>query len=370
MRPRYTAGKMSSVRNLTRRSVLAGLAASAAAAGSLKLGRRVRVAIIGLDGHPTEITKPLDDIPELDIVAISAKNRAQIERFVRNKPRLANTKAYEDERRMLDAERPDVVAVCNNNGERARGILEAVSRKHHVIAEKPLALNRGDFERVQKAVAEAGVKLGMLLPMRYAPQYRAVKQIVDRGDIGEVIQISAQKSYVLGNREDWYKNEATYGSTILWIAIHMIDLMGWSSGRIFTSAASYMGRVGFPNAGSMETTTATAFRMDNGGAASLHMDYCMTPVGVRGGDDRLRLAGTQGVAEYMAATDAVTLTTQTQKLHRIEALPPDGSVFRDFLAHVYAGAPATLTMEEIYRNCDVTIAAHESAVKGQMVRIG
>jgi predicted dehydrogenase len=47
----------------------------------------------------------------------------------------------------------------------------------------------------------------MLLPMRYSPQYLAVKQIVDRGDIGEVIQISAQKSYVLGNREEWYKNE-------------------------------------------------------------------------------------------------------------------------------------------------------------------
>jgi len=44
-------------------------------------------------------------------------------------------------------------------------------------------------------------------------------------------------------------------------------------------------------------------------------------------------------------------------------------VFRDFLAHVYTGAPATLTLEDIFMDCDVTIAAHESAVKGQMVRV-
>jgi len=93
-------------------------------------------------------------------------------------------KAYDDERRMLDAEKPDVVAVCNNNGERARGILEALSRKHHVIAEKPLALTRSDLDRVKKAVAVSGSKLGMLLPMRYWPPYRAVKQIAERGDIG------------------------------------------------------------------------------------------------------------------------------------------------------------------------------------------
>lgn len=360
---------MTRSRDLTRRSVLAGMAVSAAAAQALRLPRKVRVAIIGLDGHPTEITKPLNDVPELDIVAISSSRPGQVERFIRNRPRLANVKAYDDERRMLDAEKPDVVAVCNNNGERARWILEAVGRGHHVIAEKPLALTRGDFNQVKKAVASSGVKLGMLLPMRYWSPYRGLKQIVDRGEIGEVIQISAQKSYVLGNREEWYKNEKTYGSTILWIAIHMIDLMAWTSGRKFTSAASFMGRVGFPNAGAMETTTATAFRLDNGGAAALHMDYCMTAGGVSGGDDRLRLAGTKGVAEFMALTGEVTLTTHSQKQHRVENLPPEGSVFRDFLAHVYAGAPATLTLEEIYANCDVTLAAHESAVKGQMVRI-
>ena len=355
------------IRTLTRRSVLAGMAA-AAAAEPLKLSRKVRVAIIGLDGHPTEITKPLNDIPELEIVGIAAADRTQIERFIRNKPRLANAKIYDDYRRMLDAEKPDVAAVCNNNGERAAAVLEAVSRKLNVMAEKPLATTQSDLNKVKKAVDSSGIKLGMLLPMRYERPYLALKQIVESGEIGEVIQISAQKSYQLGNREEWYKHKETYGSTILWIGIHMFDLMAWTSGRRFTEASSFMGRVGFPSAGEMETSTVTAFRMDNGGAATLHMDYCMPGTAPSHGDDRLRLAGTKGIAEYLAAT-GVTLVTSTKKPHRVETLPPEGSVFRDYLAHVYAGAPATLTVGEIYMDCDVTLAAHEAAVKGRIVKI-
>lgn len=356
-----------SSRTLTRRSVLAGVAA-AASAQTLQLPKRIRVAIIGLEGHPGEITKPLNDIPGLDIVAIAADERTAIDRFTRGKPRLANVKAYDDYRRMLDTEKPDVAAVCNNNGARAGAILEALGRKMNVMAEKPLALNRADMDRVKKAVKESGAKLGMLLPMRYEPSYQALKQIVSSGEIGEVIQISAQKSYQLGNRESWYKHQDTYGSTILWIGIHMFDLMLWTSGRRFTEAASFMGRVGFPTAGEMETTTTSSFRLDNGGVATLHMDYCMPRTAPSHGDDRLRLAGTKGIAEYMAAT-GTTLVTGVAKPHRVEQLPPEGSVFKDYLAHVYGGAPATLTLDEIYMDCDVTIAAHEAAVKRQIVRI-
>lgn len=342
---------------LTRRSLFAGAAASLAAQ-TLKLPSKIRVAIIGLDGHPGEITKPLGELPDVEVVAIAADHGMS---------RVPNAKLYSDYRRMLDVEKPDVVAVCNNNGERAAAIIEAANRKMKVIAEKPLALTRADLGRVRAAVERNGVKLGMLLPMRYEPAYLGLRDIVRSGEIGEVIQISAQKSYQLGDREEWYKHRETYGSTILWIGIHMFDLMRFTSRRDLTEASSFMGRVGFAGLGDMETTTATAFRMDNGGTATLHMDYCLPASAPSHGDDRLRLSGTKGVAEYMAAT-GVTLGTRTSKPHRIDTLPGEGSVFRDYIAHVYAGAPATLTVDEIYSVCEVTIAAHEAAVERRIVK--
>ena len=355
-----------SVLTLTRRSVLG--ASAAMYAQQIKLPRKIRVAMIGLDGHPGDISGPLNRLPEVEIIAISDATEEAVRRFTRGKPQMANAKPYADFRKMLESEKPDVVAVCNTNGGRAAGVIVAAERKLPVIAEKPLAASRAQLNKVKKAVDASGMPIGMLLPMRYAPPYMALKRIVESGDIGEVIQISSQKSYKLGSRPEWFKKPETYGSTIIWIGVHMIDLMSWASGRQFTEAASFMGRVGLQGVGDMETTTATSFSLDNGGTATLHMDYCLPETAPAHGDDRLRLSGTKGVAEYMAAT-GVTVGTATSKPVRVADLPPGGSVFVDFLDHVFNGKPATLTKAEIYAVCDATVAAHESAAQHKMVRV-
>jgi predicted dehydrogenase len=350
----------------TRRAILQGFAVTAATP-PLKLPGKVRVVIVGLEGHPEEIVSPLDSMPDVEVVAIAGPE-AELARFRGQNARLSAVKQYGDYRRMLDVEKPDVVAVCNTDGARAAAVAEAAGRRLNVIAEKPLATNQTDFARIRKTVSENGVSLGMLLPMRYQSEYRALQRLRTSGELGDVIQISAQKSYKLGSRPDWFKHRDTYGSTILWIGPHMIDLMRWTSGRTFVEVASFMGRVGYAGLGDMETTTTTSFRLDNGGTATLHMDYCQPETAPSHGDDRLRIAGTEGVAEYIAST-GVTVVTRNRKLQRMTALPEGGSVFRDYIAHTYAGAAATLALEDIYAVCESTIAAHDSAVEKRVVRI-
>jgi predicted dehydrogenase len=351
----------------SRRTLLAAFAGQLVAE-PVSLPHRIRVAIAGLEGHTGEITGPLPNLPDVEIVAVSDEDPAALDKFIGSHTALAKAHRYADYRRMLDAETLDLVAVCNNNGERAAAILACLDRKLHVIAEKPLSTNRSDLERIKAAVSHHGVKLGMLLPMRYEPHYRALRDIVRSGALGQVAQISAQKSYKTGGREAWYTRRETYGSTILWIGIHMIDLMRFTSGREFTQASSFMGHVGFPELGAMENTTVTAFRLDNRGTATLHMDYYRPETAATHGDDRLRLAGTDGVAEYMAST-GLTLMTKTSKPAVIDKLPPRGSVFVDFLEHIYANKPASLSLDDIYHVCEVTLAANEAAMTDRVVQI-
>lgn len=342
--------------------------AGALAAEPIKLPRKIRVAILGLQGHTGEIAAHLKQLPDVEVVAVSDSDASALEKFTRH-PGLGQARRYPDYRHLLDAEKLDVAAVCNNDGERAEAILACVNRKLNVIAEKPLAIRRPDLERIKKAVARENVNLGMLLGMRYEPMYLALRNIVQSGAIGEVAQISSQKSYKLGAREGWYTHRDTYGSTILWIGIHMIDLMRFTSGREFTRASSFMGHVAFPELGAMENTTTSSFQLDNGGTATLHMDYFRPETAPTHGDDRLRLAGTQGVAEYMDATGQVTLMTAKSKPEIITKLPAGGSVFADFLQHAYNGKPATLPLDDIYRVCEATLAANEAAVSGRVVQI-
>jgi predicted dehydrogenase len=204
--------------------------------------------------------------------------------------------------------------------------------------------------------------------MRYSPEYAALKRIVDSGAIGEVVQISAQKSYKAAGSPPWRRQRSTYGSTILWIGIHMIDLMRWSSGREMVDATAWQTRVGMPELKDQENVSASVFRLDNGGFAILRMDYLRPQSAPTHGDDRLRLAGTKGVAEYMAAT-GVTLVTAGEKPRTLTDLPPAGDLFVDYLQATYNGKAPTISLPDIWKVNEITLAAHEAAERGQTVRI-
>ncbi len=357
-------------RSWTRRGWVAWAAAGAAAAGQapeiVRLPGKVRVALVGTEGHPEEIVRPLPQLPDVEVVAMAGPDARALERYARGKG-LAEARIYADYRRMLEGEKLDVVAICNPNGERAAAIVECAARKLHVIAEKPLAIERRDLERVKKAVSANGVRLGMLLPMRFSPPYLALKRLVAAGEIGEVAQIGAQKSYKAGSRNAWMRSRASFGGTIPWIGIHMVDLMRWSSGRDMVETASFQNHIAFPEIGDMENVTASLFRLDNGGVAVLRMDYLRPETAPTHGDDRLRLAGTKGVAEYQAAT-GVTVMSAVGKPEVIGELPPQGSVFIDFLEAVYKGKSPDLTLSDIYRSNEIVLAAREAAETSRLVK--
>ena len=334
---------------------------------TVRLPRKVRLGLIGFDGHPEEILRPLPDFPDVELAAVADadSDAGAMKSYFRN-PVVARAKRYQGYEEMLARESLDCVAVCNHNGGRAAAILACAGRKLNLIAEKPMAIERRDWNAIVRAVAASGIHAGMLLPMRFEPPYLAMKQVVDSGEIGEVAQIDAQKSYQLDARPDWQRHARTYGSTILWIGIHMIDLMSFTSGRSFTRVAAFQGHVGFPELGDMQNATAAVFRLDNGGAATLRMDY-LRPAAAEGhGDDRLRLAGTRGIVEFQQG--GVTVMGAGGK-RTLGGLPNPGSVFADFLRSTYLGAKPALTWPEIVRANEATLAAHEASESGKVVAI-
>ena len=341
------------------------LAAQAAEKTIVRLPRKVRLAIIGLEGHISEILGQLDRLPDVELVAVQDPSRALVDAVRGKHP---SARAYSDWRELLDREKLDIAGVCGTNGVRADILVACAERKLHIVAEKPLAITVADLERVKHAVAENGVRLTMLIEMRFEAQYRALKQIVDSGAIGEVAQMAAQKSYKLGERPEWMLHRSTFGGTIPYIAIHMVDLMRWTSGRELVETVSVQGRVGFPRLGEMENTTATIFRLDNGGTAALHMDYLRPDTAPTWGDDRLRLAGTRGVVEYQAAT-GVTLVTDKQPPRTITDLPPSGSLFIDFVSSAYNGSPLVLELKDIYRVNEIVLAARDAGDRHEMTRL-
>lgn len=354
---------------LTRRSFFTGVLAVPALATPIHLSRQVRLGLVGADGHTADILRPLADWPDVRLVAVAnAHSDPKAWAGLVKQPGVAAARHYETADELLAKEALDVVAICNNNGERAGVILTCLSKKLPVIAEKPFALSEATLQQVIRAKEAGNVPVGMIMPMRFEPWFLAMREVVRSGEVGEIAQIDAQKSYQLGDRPAWQKSAALYGSTILWIGIHMLDLMEWTSGRRFTQAASFESRVAFPEMGDLQNVTASVFRLDNGGTATLRMDYLRPATASGHGDDRLRLAGTKGVVEYQEAT-GVTVMSAAGAPRRLTVLPPEGSVFGDFLSQVYLHKKPALSWEEIVRANYVTLKAEEAARSGRIVAI-
>jgi predicted dehydrogenase len=341
---------------------------AAAVPAPLRLPAKVRVGLAGLDGHPTEITRPIPSLPEVELVATSDPEPKTLQRFGKSQV-AAKARQYADWRQMLDKEKLDVVGVCNANSHHSGTILDALARGLHVIAEKPIATEEPALEKVREAVARSKGKFTSILPMRFSPPYLALAEIVRSGELGEIIQLDSQKSYkTSGERPAWFYKRSTYGGTMAWIGIHMIDLMIHITGRDFVEAFGYQNHIGFPETGDTENITATVFRMDNGGVALLRMDYLRPQSAKTHGDDRLRIAGTKGIAEYMEAT-GVTVMSDKRPRETRSVLPPARSLFTDFLDHIYNGKPEPIAWKQIYRGHLVALRAREAMEKHTVVRI-
>ncbi len=347
--------------------LLAGAALPLAAASApLKLPGEVKIGLIGLDGHFGEAVKVAKQFPQVRITAVEISTEREEKRAAGN-PEIAAAKRYDDYRKLLKAEKLDAVCICDQNWRRAESVIACLEAGVPTAAEKPIALSIADTRRVRAVADRTRTPLTMLLPMRFDPAYVVMKRIVDRGEIGETVQLSGQKSYQLGERPDWMKRRELFGGTIPYIACHTVDLLRFISGRDMIATAAFHGNVGFPQVQEMENTAAISYRLDNGGTADVRLDYLRPEAGSSHGDDRLRIAGTDGVVEYIGGK--VTLMTDSKPLHEVTERPEVQPLFANFLDFVYNGATPGLTQDELFRVTEIVLRSRESADSGRVVRI-
>lgn len=359
---------------MKRRELIMGIAASAAvsrlqaAEEPFRYPKKIRVGLVSLIGHSGTVLKEMPRMPDVEVVAFADPDPDQQAQAKRN-PLLKNARMYTSYAEMFDRERElDVAAICNDNGARTGAILAAADRGLHIIAEKPLALNRRDLTKIRQTLARKNLKIGTLLEMRYIPHYWAMREIARSGELGEIVQIASQKSYKTDSWGSWKSKKSSYGGTIPWIGIHMIDLMRFTTGREYRDVMSFTAHVGMPELGEAENVTTSMFRLDNGGLANLRMDYLRPDAAATHGDDRLRIAGTKGVLEYQQST-GLTLVTKAKRQQTLRDLKQGPELFPEFLDHVFLGKPTSMPEEDIWRVNEITLAAQESAETGKIVRI-
>jgi predicted dehydrogenase len=326
----------------------------------------INIGFIGLKGHWYSVAEEIPTLRDVRLAAV-ADDEAEALKRVRDFPGASReTKAYLDYRELLDAQKLDLVVEAGNDRDRAEVVVACAERGVNVIAEKPLARDLEGLERVRAAVEKAGIQASMLITMRCAPNYRAMKEVVSRGLIGTVTQAGAQKSYKLGQRPAWQRSRETFSGIIPFIGIHVMDLIRWITARDFVEVMAYASNVAHPEMGDLEDNACLIARLDNGASAAIRLDYCRPAAAPTHGDDRVRVAGDRGVVETMEGR--VTLIT-SDRAPRELPLPEAVPFLADFLDAVARKRPPFIPFADCVRITEVVLRARDAAESGHPVKL-
>ncbi len=258
----------------------------------------LRIGQIGTDGHQNMVLDGIVHIPGAKLIACAKGHPGDsLSRLQKHPAFTAQTKIYDNFHDLLNREDLDLVCICRPYSLNAEAAIAAANLGIDIVCEKPVATTLRDLDTLEKAVQKNGIRLSAMFGMRLSPAFQAAKQVVASGLIGEPILAFAQKSYRFGKRPDFFKNRETYGGTIAWVAIHAVDYTRWATGIEYTQVAALHGNKAHPDYPGCEDHGGMLFCLANGGTATITIDYLRPETAPTHGDDRLRIAGSEGVVE-------------------------------------------------------------------------
>ncbi len=165
------------------------------------------------------------------------------------------------------AARSDAVWVCTPTAAHRVAVDEALARGRAVFCEKPLDRDLAGATALVDAVAASGVVSQAGLVLRTAPVFRGLRDIVERGELGEPMAavfrddqyFPIQGTYASQWRADFAQ---TGGGCLIEHSIHDVDILRFCFGDVDAVAArtaNHAGHVGVEDMAAVSLTFASGF---------------------------------------------------------------------------------------------------------------
>lgn len=129
--------------------------------------------------------------------------------------------------------RLDAAIVASPDNTHADVSVELLNAGVAVYLEKPLAISTVDADRVLQAAFDSGTKLYVGHNMRHMHVVRLMREIIQRGEIGEVTAIWCRHFVGDGGDyyfKDWHADRTKVNSLLLQKGAHDIDVIHWLAG--------------------------------------------------------------------------------------------------------------------------------------------
>ena len=187
----------------------------------VKKMKQLRIAIIGQgrSGHDIHAHFLLsDDSGRYKVVAVSDSIADRRERAASE----FGCDVYEDYHALLERRDIDLIVNSTFSYEHYPITLEFLRAGFNVLVEKPFAMHESDCREMIAAAKESGRRLFVFQQSRFAPYYTKLREILDSGVLGRIVQISISFNS-FSRRWDWQCSQRFGGGSLYNTGPHPLD---------------------------------------------------------------------------------------------------------------------------------------------------
>ncbi|MCL4405403.1 MAG: Gfo/Idh/MocA family oxidoreductase [Patescibacteria group bacterium] len=183
--------------------------------------KKIKCAVIGVGNMGRNHARVYSEIPGVELVALADTNPAVVDESAKR----FNSMGYVNYKQMLDAEKPLVVSVCVPTVLHHEVAKECLNRGINVLLEKPITMDLKAAEDLLKAAEATGAKFLVGHIERFNPAVLKIKNMVDKGELGNIINIIAR-------RVGGFPPQIKDADIAVDLAIHDIDIVNYLLERL------------------------------------------------------------------------------------------------------------------------------------------
>ena len=331
---------------------------------------KLRWGILGAARVNERLLPAILEAANAELIAIASRRPgAAAETLAKYAPCYPAIHAYDDMDALLT--NPDVQAVYlpMANGEHAEWALRAIAHRKHVLVEKPMALTVADIDAIETAARRYKVTVMEGFMYRFHPQHARVREILNSGLIGEIRSVRASFSFMMRPARMYRLAEHfNHGGGAMWdigcYAIHSLRMFFDRPPLAVTAMAKYV---------ESGADISTSGILDYGDGQFAQFDFSFE----RARRCEYEIVGTLGGLKchvvWQLPGDVPVISWWTEDGRQGEERLPASNHFNLEIEHfsdcVLHGKEPRLSFDDARENCQVIVAALESAATGQVVNI-
>ena len=328
----------------------------------------LKVAVIGTGFIGSVHAKNIARHPGMELVAVSDAN---VE-FAKKIAAVTGAEAVAEIEEIFNNKDIQAVLIATPTNTHVDYLKGAANAGKAIYCEKPIGLDYEEAEQAVRAIRAANVAVMLGFNRRFDPSHAALKEAIDRGDVGkvEIVQLTSR-----GPKPPPISYVKVSGGQLRDQTVHFFDLLRWLTSdepvEVYALGAALVDPA-IGEAGDVDTSIVS-IRMASGALCQIDSSR-RTAYGY---DERLEVFGSEGMAE------SVRQSFRGLSLYKGQQIVSDGlhpgwferieqsyyEAIDAFLKSIEKGTPPSPSLEDGLEAQLIADKATESLKTGQAIRI-